>query len=45
MKDSFVADLRPGSLIHTTFLVQSKERKKGRSEEPGLAPAQGDLPL
>jgi len=31
MKDSFVADLRLGSLIHTTFLVQSKELKKGRS--------------
>lgn len=31
MKDSFVADLRPGSLIHTTFLVQGKELKKGRS--------------
>lgn len=31
MKESFVADLRPGSLIHTTFLVQSKELKKGRS--------------
>ncbi len=31
MKDSFVADLKPGSLIHATFLVQSKELKKGRS--------------
>lgn len=31
MKDSFVADLKPGSLIHTTFLVQSRELKKGRS--------------
>jgi 3'-5' exoribonuclease len=31
MKESFVADLKPGSLIHTTFLVQSKELRKGRS--------------
>ncbi|HEV2426314.1 MAG TPA: HD domain-containing protein [Terriglobia bacterium] len=31
MKDSFVADLKPGSIIHTTFLVQSRELKKGRS--------------
>jgi len=31
MKGSFVTDLKPGSLIHTTFLVQSKELRKGRS--------------
>lgn len=31
MKESFIADLKPGSLIHTTFLVQSKELRKGRS--------------
>jgi len=31
MKESFVADLKPGSLIHTTFLVQTKELRRGRS--------------
>jgi 3'-5' exoribonuclease len=31
MKESFVAELRPGSFVHTTFLVQSKELKKSRS--------------
>ncbi len=36
MKESFVADLKPGSLIHTTFLVQSKELKKGRWTGPYL---------
>lgn len=31
MKDSFVADLKPGSNVHTTFLVQSRELKKARA--------------
>jgi 3'-5' exoribonuclease len=31
MKDCFVADLKPGSTVHTTFLVQSQERRKSRA--------------
>jgi 3'-5' exoribonuclease len=31
MKESFVADLKPGSIILTSFLVQSKELKQGPS--------------
>ncbi len=31
MKESFVAELKPETSVHTTFLVQSKERKIARS--------------
>jgi 3'-5' exoribonuclease len=31
MKESFAADLKPGSSVNTTFLVQSKERRTSRS--------------
>ncbi|HXJ91451.1 MAG TPA: HD domain-containing protein [Terriglobia bacterium] len=31
MKERFVADLKPGSIVNTTFLVQSWELKKARS--------------
>jgi len=31
MKERFVADLKPGSIVNTTFLVQSRELKKARS--------------
>ncbi|HEY6291935.1 MAG TPA: HD domain-containing protein [Terriglobia bacterium] len=31
MKERFVADFKPGAIVETTFLVQSKELKKGRS--------------
>lgn len=31
MKQSFVADLIPGSAVNTTFLVQAKERRTGRN--------------
>lgn len=31
MKQTFVADLKPGSLVHTTFLVQSKDLKRARA--------------
>jgi 3'-5' exoribonuclease len=31
MKERFVADLKPGSIVNTTFLVQSRELKKART--------------
>ncbi len=31
MKERFVADLKPGSIVNTTFLVQSRDLKKARS--------------
>src|SRR5215472_2851021 len=31
MKERFVADLKPGSIVHTTFLVQNRELKKAGS--------------
>jgi len=36
MKDCFVADLKPGSIVHTTFLVQSRELKTARSGDSYL---------
>jgi len=36
MKECFVTDLKPGSIVHTTFLVQSRELKKSRSGDSFL---------
>lgn len=36
MKESFIADLSPGTPVNTTFLVQGKERKVSRSGSPYL---------
>src|SRR5579884_3817739 len=31
MKEAYIADLKPGTSINTTFLVRSKERKTARN--------------